>query len=253
MNRPKTGYSTRIAGFTLIEMAMVMLIVGMMLSGLFSSLGQSTENKRRTDAAAQLARVDEALYGYAQTYGRLPCPATDASAGVEAPVGGGVCTAAHGFVPYVTLGLQSAPSAGGLMMDPWQTPLRYSVATLLSGGNRAFTSVAGMRNLFATGATLTPLDPLLLCVSDTPACAGVVAASTVPALVLSMGGNGPEFSGASSAQEQENAGALLGGINVPGDNQFVIQGYSELNFDDLVVYLSPNLLFGRLISAGRLP
>jgi len=138
-------------------------------------------------------------------------------------------------------------------VDPWQAPLRYSVATLLSGGNRAFTSVAGMRNLFATGATLTPLDPLLLCVSDTPACAPVVAASTVPALVLSMGGNGVQFSGTSSAAEQENAGALLGGIHVPGDNQFVIQGFSDLNFDDLLVYLSPNLLFGRLISAGRLP
>ena len=137
------------------------------------------------------------------------------------------------------------------MLDPWQLPYLYSVATLDSG-TRAFTSVAGMRNLFATGATLTP-SAQLLCVSDTPACAGVVAANTIPALVLSMGKNGVEFGGGTSTAEQENAGATLGAFNVAADNEFVNQGYSESNFDDLMVFLSPNLLFTRLITAGRLP
>ena len=243
-------------GFTLIELAVVMLVVGLLLSGLFTALGESTENKRRSDAIAQLSRVEEALYGYAQTYGRLPCPALDTTAGVEDPVGGGAtgaCTTRYGFVPHVTLGLQSAPSVGGIMMDPWDNPLLYSVAANLSGGNRVFTSVAGLRAFFAAGSALTPLDPLLLCVSDTPGCAGVVAVSTAPAVVHSMGGNAALFSGASSLAEQENAGGTLGTFDVPNDNQFVLQRYSEPVFDDLVVWLSPNLLFTRMISAGRLP
>jgi len=75
-------------GFSLVEMAVVMLILGLLLGGLFTSIGQSTDNKRRTDTLNQLALVEEALYGFAQAYGRLPCPSTVASAGVEAPLGG---------------------------------------------------------------------------------------------------------------------------------------------------------------------
>ncbi len=252
MNRANNSGGDHEHGFTLIELAVVMLIVGMMLSGLFVSLGQSTESKRRTDATAQLTRLEDALYGFAQTYGRLPCPATDISAGVEDPVGGGNCTQAHGFVPYITLGLQIAPSNGGLMVDPWQLPLRYSVALHTTGLNRSFTSVAGLRALFASGAALTA-SANLICVSDMPGCLGVVAANTVPALVLSMGGNGRQYGAGSSAAEQENAGGLLGTFVVPSDNEFVNQGYSEDNFDDMMMYLSPNLLFARMITAGKLP
>ncbi len=243
------------SGFTLIELSVVLLIVGMMLSGLFVSLGQSTESKRRTDATAQLTRLEEALYGFAQTYGRLPCPATDLTAGVESPAGGGNCLVANGFVPYITLGLQVAPSSGGYMIDPWQRPLLYSVAIHATGGNRSFTSVTGLRDLFAGGAGLSA-SPNLICVSDTPGCTGVVAANTIPAIIVSMGANGREFGApgvTSSAAEQENVGATLGLMPVAADNEFVNQGYSEDNFDDMMVYLSPNLLFARLIAAGKLP
>jgi prepilin-type N-terminal cleavage/methylation domain-containing protein len=48
-------------GFTLVEMAVVMMILGLMLGGLFTAIGQSTENKRRTDTISQLALVEEAL------------------------------------------------------------------------------------------------------------------------------------------------------------------------------------------------
>ncbi|MDP2285944.1 MAG: prepilin-type N-terminal cleavage/methylation domain-containing protein, partial [Pseudohongiella sp.] len=111
--------SNKNAGFTLIEMSIVLLIMGLILGGLLAALGQSTESTRRTDASTQIKLIEEALYGYAQTYGRLPCPSTHLTAGVEAPVGGGACTANHGFVPSATLGLQGAVNPDGLMTDPW--------------------------------------------------------------------------------------------------------------------------------------
>lgn len=240
-------------GFSLIEMAVVMMIMGLLLSGLFTAIGQSTENTRRTDTQAQLAIIEEALYGYAQAYGRLPCPSTDATAGIEAPAvpaADGDCTAEHGFVPHVTLGIQSQPMTNGLLVDAWRNPIRYSVSSLMSGANRVFTSTLGMRAQFASAIPIAPNVATLPCISDAPACAGVVQANTVPALAFSMGRNALTFT---SADELENVGALLGTFQVPGDNEFVIDTYSEANYDDLMIWLSPNVLFSRLVTAGRLP
>ncbi len=252
MKRDTTVGLSHTRGFSLIEMAVVMMIMGLLLSGLFQAMGQSTENTRRTDTTSLLNQVEEALYGYAQAYGRLPCPGIDTSAGVEsvAVVGTGQCTQAHGFVPHVTLGLQSQPSSNGLLVDAWGFPLRYSVATLANGGNRVFTNVTGLRAQFASGTPLTPDVLTLLCISDTPACVGVVHANTVPALVFSMGANAASFS---SADETENAGGLLGTLAVPNDNEFVSKTYQGDNYDDILVWLSPNILFSRLVAAGRLP
>lgn len=244
-----------VLGFSLIEMAVVMMILGLLLGGLFTALGQSTENTRRTDTLAQLASIEEALYGYAQAYGRLPCPATDVSAGVESPavpLATGICTVVHGFVPHVTLGLQSQPMSNGLLVDAWRNPVRYTVSSLVSATppNRVFTSVAGMREQFASATPIVANVLTLPCISDTPGCAGVVHANTVPALAFSLGNNAQSFT---SADELENVGALLGGIQVPNDYEFVSRTYAELAYDDLMVWLSPNVLFSRLVTAGRLP
>jgi prepilin-type N-terminal cleavage/methylation domain-containing protein len=240
-------------GFSLIEMAVVMMIMGLLLGGLFTAIGQSTENTRRTDTLAQLELIEEALYGYAQAYGRLPCPATNVTAGVEAPavpLATGICTVAHGFVPHVTLGIQSQPTTNGLLVDAWRNPIRYSVSILDSGANRVFTSTLGMRAQFASATPIAPNVLTLPCITDAPACAGVVHANTVPALAFSMGNNALTTT---SADELENVGAVLGLIPVPGDNEFVSDTYSEANYDDLMIWLSPNVLFSRLVTAGRLP
>ncbi len=252
MKRESTAGLSRISGFSLIEMAVVMMIMGLLLSGLFQAIGQSTENTRRTDTMSLLSQVEEALYGYAQAYGRLPCPGIDTSAGVESVVNAatGQCTTAHGFVPQVTLGLQSQPSSNGLLVDAWGWPVRYSVASFQNGGNFVFTSVTGLRSQFASGTPLAPDVLTLPCISDAPACAGVVHANTVPALVFSMGANAGTFT---SADETENAGGLLGTFPVPNDNEFVSRTYLGDNYDDILVWLSPNILFSRLVAAGRLP
>ncbi len=225
-------------GFTLIETAVVLLIIGLLLGGLFTSLGQSAENTRRIDSLAQLRNVEEALYGFAQANGRLPCPATAASAGVEDPAGGGNCTDAHAFVPALSLGLQGNVDALGLLLDPWGNPVLYSVSDL-DVPPRAFTNAAGLRWVFNNGPLVAGLDLISICSEST--CAGLTLANTVPALVFSTG---PNFAISAAANETENS---------DGDNTFVSTGYSEENFDDQLIWLSPNVLFTRLISAGQLP
>jgi len=235
------------SGFTLVEMAIVMVIISLMLGGLMMSLSQTTENTRRSDVQAQLAEITEALYGYAQANGRLPCPATPTSNGTELPVGGGACVRQHGFVPSATLGLRGAVNADGLLLDPWNNPLRYSVTTTNSN---AFTTTNRMQT--TTMAILAP--DLRIC--REAACSNVIA-STIPVVILSMGKNWPAFT---SADEVANAGeATVGGgpsgvvYRMPGNNDFVSTGYNESTFDDLITWISPHILYARMITAGKLP
>jgi hypothetical protein len=82
-----------------------------------------------------------------------------------------------------------------------------------------------------------------------------VLTDTAPAVLISMGANWTNFS---SAVELKNASGttLSNGANnytVSNDNDFVSTGYAETVFDDQLVWLSPHVLFNRLVSAGKLP
>lgn len=240
---PSCGQS----GFTLIEMAVVLAILALLLGGLLMPLRQSLENTRRSDAKVQLAELEDALYGFAQANGRLPCPATPASGGREAPLGGGVCTRQHGFVPSATLGLTGAVNVDGLLLDAWDNPLRYSVTTVNAS---AFTTAGAMRS---TG--LAALAPDLRICGDAP-CAAQVA-TAIPAVVVSMGRNWAVFT---AADEVANAGeVVIGGgpsgatYRIANNLNFVSRDYSEVNYDDLIIWLSPNILYTRMIAAGQLP
>lgn len=215
-------------GFTLMELAVVLMIVGFLLSGLLVSVGQNAEGNRRSDALAKLRTIEEALYGFAQSTGRLPCPAT--TTGSEATGGTSGCTQWHGFVSASALGINGPVNASGLLLDPWGNPYRYSVA----GG---FVT-DGLKTVFQDWADTTPPSVITVCAD--PACDGVIA-NNIPVVVLSMGANWAQFS---SPAEIANASPT---------NVFVSTTYSEEDFDDILLWISPNVLFTRMISAGRLP
>ena len=238
------------SGFSLIEMAMVLLIIGLLLNGLLVAIGENNTNRMRSDTNAQLEQIREALYGFAQINGRLPCPANTTSAGSESNSGGGNCSnSASGFVPGVQLNIQGSYNSEGLLVDPWGNPYRYAVSTLSLSSNYVFTSSTVLKSWFAG---TTPLGGTWLCVSDTVNCGAVQLATTVPAIVYSLGAS-PTFA---NAKQAENVGATLGGLAVAGDREFVDAQYSEDSvefFDDILVWLSPSILTSRLVSAGKLP
>ncbi len=66
-------------GFTLVEMAVVLVIIGLLLGGLLIPLSTQMENDKRKETQATLAAIREALIGYAVINGSLrPAPATAA-------------------------------------------------------------------------------------------------------------------------------------------------------------------------------
>jgi prepilin-type N-terminal cleavage/methylation domain-containing protein len=233
------------AGFSLIEMAIVLLIVSALLGGLLVSIGTTREISNRNSTEDTLQDITEALYGFAQANDRLPCPATATSNGFSVPAAAGVCAGggpvASGFVPSGTLGLSGPLNANNLLSDAWGNPYRYVVSRASAN---AFTS-ANMGG--ASIQALATTADLRIC--DSASCA-VVVANALPAVVLSMGADWAAFT---SADEVENAEATVAGFRMPNDADFVTSGYIEDGFDDLLNWVSPSRLVSKLISAGQLP
>lgn len=249
MMRTNLKYLFHESGFSLIEMAMVLMILGTLMGGVLVAVSQTTENSRRVTARTQLREVETALYGFAQINGRLPCPARHDSNGNEHPIGGPVCTSPNGFVPSATLSLNGTVNPDGLLLDPWGNPLRYSVATTTSP---AFTDKNSIQAFFNAGTQLAQTNMLKVC-SSSACTSGSELATMLPALVISMGADWAIYA---SANEQANAGngsTTLGTYNVASDNEFVSAEYAEDQFDDQMVWLSPYVLFNKMISAGKLP
>lgn len=250
------------AGFSLVELSIVILIMGLLLGGLVMPLSVQRENARLDAAFEQAADVEAALYGFALANGFLPCPATPASAGAAAAAGGG-CVSSHGFVPASTLGIVGARNADNLLLDPWASPLRYSVSS-------ADVDVDGQWDFVAPGEMRDVSIPLLVpdlvvcatAAGSTPtACAdpATTLAGSAPFVVYSLGKDWPTSAG---SDQQENIGANLGGgpsgstYGIAGDRVFVSRSRSLQagnEYDDVILWASPLTLYRELVAGGQLP
>ncbi|MEO7725699.1 MAG: type II secretion system protein [Burkholderiales bacterium] len=231
------------SGFTMVELAISIFVVAILLSGLLVPLTTQVTQRKTGDAQKALEDVKEALYGYAMSRGRLPCPATAASNGIESPVNGGACTTAYGFVPAVTLGL-SGTDAQGYAIDTWGTRIRYAVTT--SNAN-AFTTTNGMR----TAGMGALLPDLYVCATATGITATTCGTATMlvgsaPAVIHSLGPNWA--TGGGGADEAAN-------LNNDPIFVFHLRTAAGANgeFDDIVTWLSTNALTSRMVMAGQLP
>ena len=131
----------------------------------------------------------------------------------------------EGRIPWVNLGVGR--------IDAWNNRFRYHVTPAFSNN--------------ATGFVLTSTGTLRVCADS--ACATIVA-NNVPAVIVSHGKNG---AGAFNSAAGTNAGSLDANEleNSDGDDDFVSKT-PDPSYDDLVVWLSPNVLFNRMVAAGRL-
>jgi prepilin-type N-terminal cleavage/methylation domain-containing protein len=242
-------------GFTLIEIAVALLVIAILLSALVVPLTTQVVQRKTSDTQKALEDIKEALLGFAVANGRLPCPATATSNGIESPAGGGVCTNPsgiyRGFVPAATLGL-SATDSQGYAIDAWGQRIRYAVTT---ANTSAFTSANGMRNTGLAGL----LPNLYVCatstgVTSTTCGSAPTLTDSAPAVIYSLGPNWA--TGGTGADEAENPNSNPNSTD--NDPVFVYHVRSGSNapngeFDDIVTWLSENVLYNRMVAAGQLP
>lgn len=281
-----TGPAKRIGGFTLVEIAIVVLILAVLMGGLLMPMGAQIEQRRVAETRQTLATATEALLGFAAAHGRLPCPAEApyADGAVERPEGGTTvgtlvgCTNSAvqygGYLPGKTLGIGPADSEG-YVLDAWGNRIRYAV----SRGREAspsdiYTSPDGVRGeILAAGGwqriqpssafTATRRPDLKICSSGAGMTspggpsADCAAANTLysyaVAVVYSLGRNGGY--GGAGADESQNPNPVT---TVGADPVFIShdpapESAAGGEFDDIVVWISPNVLYARMVAAGRLP
>lgn len=243
----------RLHGFSLIELAIVLFIVALLLGGLLPIVSSQFDQQRTNETRKQLEDIQQALIGYAVTYDRLPCPASATTNGAENPPGGSTtivpCVNAYdGFVPAATLGIPTGvdnQGNKGFAVDAWGNRIRYAVTKWKSN---TFTTPGDMKTNFAS-----PLAPdLMVCSSASATAIDCSVANTtltsspgVPAVIFSTGKNGAY--GGTGTDETENISKI--------DKIFVnhTPTPSPNEFDDLVIWISPNILINRMVSAGKLP
>lgn len=226
-------------GFTLVEIAIVLVIVGLMIGGLVTPLSMQLEQRRVGDTQKALDEAREALLGFALRNGYLPCPAISASNGLE-DRSGNRCTGEKrvGYLPWATLGLSK--------LDSWNHMFRYSVSP-------AFSDNAALFNLS------TPRDISIATRDGSGALAPATLANDIPAVILSHGKNGygattdqgSTIVNASStnADEQLNARSATSFIARDANDNPAVPGGE---YDDQVLWLSPNILFNRMVAAQRI-
>ncbi len=253
--------------FTLIELSVVMFIISMLLVGLLGPVGSQIESQQRQETIDTMEDIMESLYGFAVINGRLPCPDTTGD-GISDPVASGTCTVANGdgWLPWQTLGLN-------IQGDVWGNRFKYHVTT------PGFTTIDtgtcaadGELDLCQAGGIT------ILTRGDDTSTGGVIeskfqknAATLVPAVVLSHGRN---TLGATTVLGVALTATTAGTDEVENDDantdaNFYSRTFSEggtgcvdsaadeteilCEFDDIVMWISPNVLMNRMVKAEVLP
>lgn len=168
--RPVAGTPKSMGGFSLTELAVVLVIVALLAGYFFSTGTQFIEIGKRKETETKLKAIEEALAGYVAVHGRLPCPA-DGSRDLSysllghehGSAGGCSDNQQNGVVPWVTIGLSEADT-----VDGW---------------NRRFTYRVGQYLWVAGGMDMTKCDPAGTdSTTATPKLCNASCASTNPGL-----------------------------------------------------------------------
>lgn len=287
----KAGTSFRYRGFTLTELAVVLVVVGLLLGGLLLPLSIQQDLRATRETAATMDTMIESLIGFALVHGRLPCPDTDLD-GMEncdaavtdtanfpssglctRTIGRCVGTACEGGLPFATLGLKAA--------DSWGSRFRYRVSSaFLAGNTTVYSGACGVGSVVSSsnGISLAATGDITVSIrGDDPATGGTTEskalinlATNLPVVIVSHGKNrhggisadGTLVMPAPPPQNRdETVNVATGAIKITRTAPATAasgcddddEARPACEFDDIVAWLSPHVLFNRMLAAGRLP
>lgn len=259
-SRPMTRTAPRRdaeSGFSLIELAVVVLIIGILLTMGLGAMNAVRENTALSATNSKQTAIKEALIGYLRRNSRLPCPDTEPLAltapdGIENRATAGdpatACSSAFGILPYVTLGIPRDAA-----QDGWGNFFSYHVSNLTAVTNTNWTLSASFR----TGNTgvITVNDRTSDLAAATP------ISTTVVAVIVSHGPNGfgaytiggtrNALAAVATYDERDNTNAdttYYRRSQTTDDASWTTRGA----FDDIVMYLTADDLLNPLFKDGTL-
>lgn len=239
----------RTRGFTLIELAIVLVIVTILIGGLAMPLSAQIQARRIAETKKTLDEVREAIFGFAlsksilvddKNHTYLPCPDIDHD-GLEDREPGEECSAIAGNVPWATLGTGA--------QDAWGNRLHYRITNNASEP----ISMYGQNGVSFSNASAGDSQ---VCTTSSGGCSTGDMASDVPVVLISYG---PNSRGARNVNIEPSAPtpAAPSGTgadeleNLDGDNAYVSRPASDAShsggeFDDLVVWIPHGLIISRV-------
>lgn len=241
-------------GFSLIELAIVLVIVTLLIGGLAVPLSAQIQARRIAETKKTLEEARETILGYAMTHlttvaGKryLPCPDTNGDGREDRNLATQDCTLHHGWLPWVDLGTAS--------QDAWGNRLIYAVNSKdaeapsfadKSKGFSASTKLANPLQVCSTNTCPIPYNALTL--------PNPYVASNVVFVVASLGPNGwgaLNISGKILAQPS----GLDEKKNLNADQAYVSRTPTKPDaasgeFDDLLTWISLSQLIPKVCPTG---
>lgn len=217
-------------GFSLLELAIVLIIVGLLISAFLAPLSAQRDLRDYSDAKEHLEKIRDALYGYAVINGQLPCPTTIADP-VNINYGHEdvtcLLTAAAGVLPWKDLGV--------VEVDSWNNP-------------RALTTAPW------TGYWVYRVDPAF----TTPFSLSTVASGNISlqnSAGLSVTGVGGVGESAVAVICTTGKNKVADGANATFEtiNPIYQDDAQSPTFDDMCIWITRPSLFNRMVTASKLP
>jgi len=220
----------KMEGFSLVEIAIVMVILGFLIGGLMKPLGRQMEASKIMTTRKALDEYKTALLGFALINGRLPCPDVNGD-GLEDQVAGGAncpaaeCKAYGGEPAWATLGASPEDAWGQSFI--YQVSDRFAYDSITCPDTCTVSPTSDVAFQLCSTGTIQVSEGNDGIYSDT-----AKVAIDLPVIVLSQGPN----RGTSMPDENENA---------DGDSEFVKRAFNEVPaqaFNDLVTWVSTPVL-----------
>jgi len=237
------SYNQLQKGFSLIELAIVLVIIGVLIGSFIGTLSSRIDSSRMIETRNALDDIRAALYGFAMSQSpvRLPCPDID-NDGVEDFIAlTGKCNSltTSGNLPWVTLGIERS--------DAWLSTYSYWAADEYSNKNTGFdlttdaTNVGRIEN--SSGGTLISNNVAAVIFSHGKNQYGSIGVDNV---ARSAAPAGAEYD-----DERENLDVDSGPV------LFISRPVTDVGaavvFDDILVWMSEFELKGKMVQAGVLP
>ena len=238
----------RVRGFTLIEVALLLVVIGLVTSSFFAIAGPLIDAQRTSVTNKRITLIEHALQSYVEQFGFLPCPAdgTLASTGADNDFGrsfagaavvatnctAAVCQIADAVVPWRTLGLAEEQTTDG-----WGNRIRYYLAGTACAPTAV--NIQNANGMVRCGVSSYPAGTVTIEDND-----GVFGNMTNAAFVVIS--NGPDKSlalkfrtaGATADRYAQGGGGLGQDENTNGDATFSegdFIGTGDANhFDDIL-------------------
>ncbi len=198
------------SAFTLIEMSIVIVIVGILVSIVMTVMPSVVKTAKIKEARAQLSKYEKALQGYAINNYRLPFADSDGD-GIENT------NTYAGTLPYLTLGLSNGS-------DPWNNPVKYAVYGR-SGNAHNLTDTSDKAGLCAALSAISGFSTAFVYTTSQDTCSGVSASNSVNQAFIVASGGARDKDGANGYFDGCN-GAVGAGFNA--DNKIQANNYDDL-------------------------